>query len=532
MYNYYVVADHPDLKEIIHQDLHSETGSDFVPNRSVECTDCQPGSLYNGIFLLTEAEAEILKKDPRIRDVHRIPEEDGIFIQHCGTRAGQYDKSSTVTAAMKNWVLSRCINKTDNFGLSTVITDPYTFNLDGAGVDVILIDSGVEPGHPEFAVNADGTGGSRVIDYDWSQHGLLSVPTGGFLGDCDGHGSNCASIIAGNTCGWAPNAAIYSLRCVGSGAATERSITTGAVLGLLSDSLAWQTIRLFHLANPIDPSTGYRRPTVVNASYSYYGAYPAQLTGVNYRGTTYSVNTTTNNYGTINIPGYGKPGQYPGRVSSIDADIEACIAAGVVVVAAAGNHAHKIDIPTGPDYNNYFIYFSSRYYIAYYHRGCSPGAATGVICVGSIGSVPPEHKISYSNTGPRVDIFAPGDNIMGVYSSAAYRVPAVQDPRNTAYYLNKIGGTSQAAPQIAGVASLLLQARPWMTATDILNMITATSTKNLLSETFYWDYDVQASSTTYAAVSTGTYTNLSSLQGAVNGYLYMPFNQPITLAIG
>jgi subtilisin family serine protease len=526
MYNYYVVADHPDLKEIIHQDLQSETGSDFVPERSVECTDCQPGSLYNGIFLLTEDEAEILKNDPRIRDVHRIPEEDDIFIKHFGTRAGEYDKSSIVTAAMKNWVLSRCINKTDNFGFSNTITDPYTFNLNGTGVDVILIDSGVEPGHPEFAVNADGTGGSRVIDYDWTQHGLLSVPTGGFLGDCDGHGSNCASIIAGNTCGWAPNAAIYSLRCIGSGAATERSITTGAVLGLLSDSLAWQTIRLFHLAKPIDPATGYRRPTVVNASYGYYRTYPAQLIFINYRGTTYSINTTTNNYGTINIPGFGDTGQYPARVSSIDADIVACIAAGVVVVGAAGNHAHKIDIPTGPDYNN--LVFPG----SYYHRGCSPGSAPGVICVGSIGSVRPEHKISYSNTGPRVDIFAPGDNIMGVYSSAAFRSAAVQDPRNTAYYLNKIGGTSQAAPQVAGVASLLLQARPWMTATNIMNIITATSAKNLLSETFYWDYDVQANSTAYAAVSTGTYTNLSSLQGAINGYLYMPFNQPITLAIG
>ena len=121
---------------------------------------------------------------------------------------------------------------------------------------------------------------------------------------------------------------------------------------------------------------------------------------------------------------------------------------------------------------------------------------------------------------------------MGAFSSATFIAPAVQDPRNTLYYLNKIGGTSQASPQVAGVAALLTQARPWMTATDVLNIITATSVKNLLSETFYWDYDVQNHVTTYAAVSTGTYTNLSSLQGAINGYLYMPFNQPITMAIG
>jgi hypothetical protein len=121
---------------------------------------------------------------------------------------------------------------------------------------------------------------------------------------------------------------------------------------------------------------------------------------------------------------------------------------------------------------------------------------------------------------------------MGAYRNATYIAPAIQDPRNTVYYLNKVSGTSQASPQVAGIASLLCQARPWMTATDVLNIITASSVKNLLSETFYWDYDIQYQTSTYASISTGTYTNLSSLQGAINGYLYMPFNQPITMTIG
>jgi hypothetical protein len=543
MYNYYVVADHPNLKEIIHQELHAETGDDFVPSRSVECTDCQPGSLYNGIFLLTEQEAEILKNDPRIRDVHRIPEELGIFPKLYGTREGRYDKSGTVTSIMKNWGLSRCINKTDNFGASNAITTPYTFNLDGTGIDVIIIDSGVEPGHPEFAVNADGTGGSRVVDFNWASLGIPGIESssyyGGYLGDCRGHGSHCASIIAGNTCGWAPKANIYSLRCVPSGLRDptdpndpELDITTGAVLKLISPQLGWQAIRLFHERKPIDPTTGYRRPTVVNASYGSGITYAdIQLTSILYRGTTYNINTTNNNFGTINVVidtvTYG--GSAPYRNSAVDADVEACIAAGVIVISAAGNSAHKIDIPTGPDYDNeIFFVFGGISYRAPYHRGSTPSAAPGVICVGSIGSVPPEHKITYSNTGPRVDIFAPGDNIAGAWGnsrSISGKFP-VQDPRNTTYYFNKDGGTSQAGPQVAGIASLLMQARPWMTATDVLNIITATSIKNLLSETYYWDGGAPAS------VSTGTYNNLSSLQGAVNGYLYMPFNQPITMTIG
>jgi hypothetical protein len=544
MYNYFVVADHPDLKEIIHQELHAETGDDFVPSRSVECTDCQPGSLYNGIFLLTEQEAEILKNDPRIRDVHRIPEELGIFPKLYGTRAGQYDKSGTVTSVMKNWGLSRCINKTDNFGASNAVTTPYTFNLDGTGIDVIIIDSGVEPGHPELAVNADGTGGSRVVDFNWASLGIPGIESssyyGGYLGDCRGHGTYCASIIAGNTCGWAPKANIYSLRCIPSGLRAqgqpELDITTGAVLGLISAQLGWQAIRLFHESKPIDPTTGYRRPTVVNASYGASVAYAGKrIAGILYRGTIYNINTTTNNFGTINtvIDNNTFGGNAPFRNPAVDADIEACIAAGVIVISAAGNDAHKIDIPTGPDYDNeVFVIInndpSNTVYRTYYHRGPTPSAAPGVICVGSIGAVPPEHKVTYSNTGPRVNIFAPGDNIAGAWGnsrSISGKFP-VQDSRDTRYYLNKDNGTSYAGPQVAGIASLLLQARPWMTATDVLNIITATSVKNLLSETYYWDGGAPAS------VSTGTYNNLSSLQGAVNGYLYMPFNQPITMTIG
>jgi hypothetical protein len=304
------------------------------------------------------------------------------------------------------------------------------------------------------------------------------------------------------------------------------------VLGLSSPQLAWQTIRRFHLAKPIDPNTGYRKPTVVNASYGSAVKYAdIQIASIKYRGTTYNINTTTNNFGTINTvigtTTYG--GSFPYRTTAIDADVEACIAAGVIVISAAGNSAHKIDIPTGPDYNNeIYFYLNNVLYGGGYQQGTTPSATSGVICVGSIGSVPPEHKITYSNTGPRVDIFAPGDNIAGAYGSgrSISGILSVQDPRNTTYYLGKEGGTSQAGPQVAGIASLLLQARPWMTATDVLNIITSTSVKNLLSETFYWDNRYPAS------ISTGTYTNLSSLQGAVNGYLYMPFNQPITMTIG
>ena len=57
---------------------------------------------------------------------------------------------------------------------------------------------------------------------------MTGNPGTSWVGDSDGHGTNCASIAAGNTCGWAPGAAIYSLRCVGTGVATALAVNTGS----------------------------------------------------------------------------------------------------------------------------------------------------------------------------------------------------------------------------------------------------------------------------------------------------------------
>jgi Subtilase family len=519
MFKYFVVVDDPNDKDQVHEELMNDGGSNFIPSRPVDCHNPLSGSLHNGLFWLTPDEAKVLKLDPRVRDVHRIPEEIGIFPKIRGSRSGTYDKNGyTVTTSMRNWALSRCINTTDNFGGGTAVSSPYTYNLDGTGVDVIVMDTGVEKYHPEFAVNPDGTGGTRVIDLDWTQYGYLTTPTGGFLGDCDGHGSNVASIIAGNTHGWASNANIYSLRAIGTGASPEKDITTGATLGLVDVLNAWYTIYAFHTSKSVDPKTGHKRPTVVNCSFGYYTSY-ANITSVNYRGVTHSITTTSGLYGMIGTPQYGV-GTHGYRYTALDADIQQAINAGVIVVGSAGNDYHKIDLPTGLDYNNYWVDNSSNH--NYYHQGATPGSTPGVICVGAVSTSTAEHKIYFSCTGPRVDIFAPGVNIMGAFSSSTYTQTcvdtrsSVSTTSNYTYYLDKISGTSQASPNVAGVVSCLVQARPWMTATQVLNFLTSVSAKNQLSESYY--------SGAPNGVA-GTYTNFGSLQGAGNNFLYLPFNQ-------
>ena len=66
-----------------------------------------------------------------------------------------------------------------------------------------VVDTGVSPSHTEFQ---DATGVSRVID------GLNMLEDNVGWRDCNGHGTHCASGVAGRTCGVDPTAQVISVR--------------------------------------------------------------------------------------------------------------------------------------------------------------------------------------------------------------------------------------------------------------------------------------------------------------------------------
>ena len=112
-------------------------------------------------------------------------------------------------------------------------------------------------------------------------------------------------------------------------------------------------------------------------------------------------------------------------------------------------------------------------------RGSSPGAAERVICVGSVGTVTQEYKSNFSNYGNRVDIWAPGSNIVSsVYDSTAaseFGITLANDPRDANYKLGSISGTSMSGPQVAGYLACVAEHQPRLTQAEALAHLIATA---------------------------------------------------------
>ena len=511
-YRYYVVVNDPQYKAAVHTELVSDRGTEFVPARRVAADNPMRHSEYNGCYMLTPEEAQQLQNDPRVNAVERVPEDIGISLRPMSVMTAQYNKTTTLANTHRNWGLVRSSSRAEPYGAATNLTT-FNYNLDGTGVDVVIMDSGVLKYHPEMSKNPDGTGGTRYVDINWSQFGIIANNgSGSWQGDLDGHGSHCAGIAAGITCGWAKGSQVYGFNVL------DPNNTTTYV----SPLLAFQTVRAWHNAKPVNPETGYKRPTVVSMSFGYELTY-SSMVSTTWRGTTYNTTGPASAYGQVSADGSAplpdsNLSTHGYRSPSLEAEIQSCIDAGIIMVGAAGNQAIKVDVPGGIDYDNYYTdSFGDRWY---YHRGTTPSATSNVICVGSISYSTPEHKVSYSNTGPRVDVFAPGLAIASAYiNQTEGGNAAVVDPRSTAstssvttsFYLQKIGGTSMACPQVTGVVACLLQSRPWYTQWQVSQWIKENATTGLLDETFYGG---------------SGYTQYGGLQGAGNRILYQPFNDP------
>ncbi len=518
---------HEDLDQF-YEDMETPGGGLYYPEREIEVSARRPKS-RNTHYWLTDEEAMMVKNDPRVMDV--IPEElitltrKPSYIQ----TSSNWNKQFINTNSHINWGLLRVFEGTQraNWGENGTVsqTGTITINAEGRNVDVVIVDGHCNPDHPEYAINNDGTGGSRVVQYNWLQHNsaIFGGANGNYVytpyvdpaypdNDGDGesdrtgdnnHGAHVAGTVAGNTQGWARSSNIYNI----SPYATNQN----------SDAVnyLYDYIKEFHLNKPVNPTTGRKNPTIMNCSYGSaiewnQGSFGA-ITRAVYRGVDTGVVAGGLSTAQLNANGiYDRLNNQrpvvPYYTSSDQVDIEDLINAGVVIVAAAGNEFFYTANSTDQDWSNYFFatYLGTNY-IWYYHRGCAPAAISNVISVGAVGNTVNETKATFSNNGPGVDIFAPGRAIMSSLNDGG-----TTDTRNASYRIGKYQGTSMASPQVCGVLACALEIYPNMNQSQAREYLFSTAKTNQITNTG------------------GSFTDQTSLNGAQNRYLSFKQERPIS----
>lgn len=464
-----------------YEDMETPGGSITIPDRKVDVTNRREIS-RNTHYMLTYEEAMEVKNDPRVWGVELLEMVENT-IRPVGWEMEQesFNKAWSANANDFNWGLLKhtTTNANGSWG-DNAITDDVTVSASGKNVDVVIFDGHVDPSHPEFAVNPDGSGGSRVNQINWFAYGGSGTYTydrsGSYTNSTDlqenNHGTHVAGTVAGNTQGWARDAAIYNISPYGNN-------PNGNISGTM-----WDYVRAWHNAKSVNPATGRKNPTVTNHSYGTVNE-TNTINAITYRGTAFNPGRTLtvaelNARGcyatstTVEVPYYS---------TSRFADIQDAIDDGIIVVFAAGNEYWKTVASTDQDYNNDYTYeYFGFNFTEWLHRGtASGGGYAPCITVGALSNNAAEDKAHFSNCGTGVDIFAGGEAIQSsLLTASAY---GGADPRNGSYYLAKYQGTSMASPQVCGVLACLAEYWPGMTQTAAADWLVNNAENSVMFDT-------------------------------------------------
>lgn len=453
----------------IDRDLKSNKGTDAIPQRKCAVANRKQCNERITHFFLTDEEAEQLRSDDRVMDVHAKPL---LGKQLLVTAEHNYSRSDDFTADKVNWGLSRHISADIESGANiNPFISEYGYNFNGKGVDVVIQDDGIEADHPEFH---DSNGVSRVKQIDWyaasntagdMPANFYATTTADNAYQGGQHGTMMASIIAGKTYGWAKEANIYSMRIFG-GAGHE-----------IDYSESFDLIRLWHLNKGIDPSTGTRRPTVVNQSWGfayYYDNQPTQnpsIENIFYKG----VDQGLNGDAPRDLASGMVYDVHPISVPSVNVEQQQLTDAGVICVHAAGNTYHA-QASEYPEYSSdiFFSYYTRKDLWAgmvpagspiYYNRAMSPNSRD-TITVGGMSNIDngtDENPFVKSERGALIDVWAAGEKIVAATSQTSTHSSNMAYPADPSRNIASMSGSSIAAPQVTGMLCLLAQMHPSIT---------------------------------------------------------------------
>lgn len=302
----------------------------------------------------------------KTNSVHKNAEQRGKFVKD---RGGKVHNSFTLISAVsaelpeqaianmkghkeiayvEDDIIMQAIAQSRPWGISRVNAPTAWGNgVRGAGVDVAILDTGIDYDHPDLVASLARGGGVNFEGF--SNDGKTSAS---YWNDANGHGTHCAGIVAAENNG------------------------TG-VVGVAPDVDLWAV-------------------KVLNSGGSGYTSDIIQ--GVQW--------CASNG---IEVASMSLGGRYN---QSLENACNAAYAAGVLIVAAAGN-----------DYGGAVIY---------------PAAYGSVIAVSATNSS--DGLAGFSSVGPQVELAAPGASIYSTYKGGGYTT---------------MSGTSMACPHVSGVVALV-----------------------------------------------------------------------------
>ena len=460
----------------------------------------------NTHYYMTDDQAVTLRNDSRVLAVELRPEdipyvelESFANVEKINnsphSQGTSFRKKNWFTSQDRDWGKLHCAG-TDaqrrqySWLPAETVTDNVDIFNDGRHVDVVICDSPVSFDCEEWKALSDNR--DRFQMYDWytelNQYissiddDGVQIPTAPYSNyftnatNTTSHGTHVCGTAAGKWYGWAPEANIYSMQCLGNAANQGSAVPT---------LLIFDYLRAFHRNKPINLETGSRNPTITNHSWGYSsnlesvydnGISISDIGSVTYRGTVYSSSnpnpTGWDIYGlTYDFGITSSQRKFNYHYAALAADVEDAIEDGVVIIGAAGNNNQymtSID-PTDQsyvDWNNR-IYFNNIGTF-YWQRGSSPCNANGVINVGALSQENDFRRAYFSNFGPRIDVWAPGMKIVSCYNSSGSPDGKYGGAPN---YYEDIQGTSMASPQVTGVAACIATGKTRFTNSDLKGYI-------------------------------------------------------------